>query len=236
MLIVTDQAEARAQQMLEQIAVDPAGWRCLYLKPMTELSLSEGQIRTLANTFQEFLRGLPGGVFFSGTGHTWAIYKNELSPAQAALLLSTLRGHFAPDQLEGISHYDLKTNLHQVLGKIERLQLPNAVPAPRPGLQIQSGNVMERMAAFLGNIPPGTVSELANQRAKRNETVVLTVEDDPFYSRMIEKVLSPHARVIVADSADKVMEEYILSAPDIVLMDIGLPEVSGHQLLKGLLT
>ena len=238
MLIVTEQAESRAQRMLESLSGEPSGWRCLHLKPMQEIALGTGAVRALVVTFQKFLSALPASVFFSGLGHVWAVYKNELPPSQIAQMLSELRGHFTGDTLtlEGIYHYDLKTSLGQVLAKIEKLLMPISAQAQKPNVALLTGTVSERLTAFLHEIPAGTQQQLATQRHQRKETVVLAVEDDPFYGRLIDKVLSAHARVIVAAQADQVMEEYVISAPDIVLMDIGLPDISGHQLLKAILT
>lgn len=240
MLIVTDSAAPRAKQMLEKLRADPVGWRCIYLKPTADRALSPGQTRALTETFQTYMGSLPGGVFFSNNGHIWSIYKNELSPTQAFQLLNRLRAQYVDEEhnIEQIFVDDLKFKLPEVLARIEPLcgeSKTTEQPTENRITVAMEQSLPDRMAAFLNEIPAEVGKQISQQRGRRKETVILAVEDDPFYSRLIEKVFTNQARVVVTHHPDQVLEEYIISSPDIVLMDIGLPEVSGHQLLKTLL-
>lgn len=243
MLIVAEQAYARAKHMLDKLAPEPAGWRCLYLKPEKDASLTPGQIRALSETFMAVMQTLPGGVFFAENGHIFCLYKNELSPSQVFQLQETLR-HQYEDETHRVEHIymdDVKLRLADVRGRLEMLA-PSAVAAVAPAIRAQktepskfAGTVADRMNAFLRDMTADTLQQINQQRARRRDTVVLAVEDDPFYVRLIEKVFGSQARVVTACQAEQVLEEYIISAPNVVLMDIGLPEVSGHDLLKTIL-
>ncbi len=216
--------------MLAKLASDPGGWRCLALRPRQAFTLSSPQIQALTDSFQVFLRGLPGGVFFGAQGHIWAIYKNELSPGLAAQMLQMLRGYFADDDhpIETIQQFDLKASLSALLIEID------AIIQQQPRPDDNKLQTAERLKAVVQEIPQAA-KQLAHTRSNRRENVVLVVEDDPFYTRLIDKVLAGQARVVTAMQADEVIEEYLITAPDIVLMDIGLPDTSGHELLKTIL-
>ncbi len=62
---------------------------------------------------------------------------------------------------------------------------------------------------------------------------VLVVDDDPDAREMIKRLLSEcSARVLTAATADEAMTLVAIQAPDILLSDIGMPEVDGYELLK----
>ena len=239
MIFVTEAAEVRAQQMLERLSADAEGWRCLYLKPMSDLPLSAGKMEALKETFQNSLGSLQGGIFFSVDGHIWAIYKNELSPTLAFKMLNDLRHQYidGENNIEQIHVDDLKSNMIEVQARLEKsLEKLRTAEQRDSGIQVaRDAPLPERFVNFLKKLPPNVTQEVATRRAAHKDPVVLAVEDDPFYGKLIERVYNTHARVIIASQAEAVMQEYTLWGPDLVLMDIGLPEVSGHQLLRAIL-
>jgi DNA-binding NtrC family response regulator len=80
--------------------------------------------------------------------------------------------------------------------------------------------------AFLPNF-----RKLCQLRQVRNPMHVLIVEDDPLTRRMLTNLLSDqHATINAADGQDAVLK-YLSFAPDMVFLDLGLPLVSGLDVL-----
>jgi two-component system KDP operon response regulator KdpE len=74
-------------------------------------------------------------------------------------------------------------------------------------------------------------SDAHDRRAK--EPLVLVVEDEPQLVRFLRATLPPHGyRVIDAASAAEGMREAASRTPDIVLLDLGLPDLDGVEVVK----
>ena len=70
-----------------------------------------------------------------------------------------------------------------------------------------------------------------------NQTTVLVVEDDPTVLETISICFSlqwPHAQVVTAESGEKALDLAQLELPDLVILDINLPGISGYETLRRL--
>ena len=72
------------------------------------------------------------------------------------------------------------------------------------------------------------------QREQREKPVILTVEDDILTRRLIQNTLRGSYQLIEAENATRALDMYLLHAPDVVFLDIGLPDKSGHEVLADL--
>lgn len=78
----------------------------------------------------------------------------------------------------------------------------------------------------------GVFQEAALSRGSRSQLYIMIVEDDPMTRRlMIEAVKEKYAVIPVA-TAYEAVASYLLHAPDVVFLDIGLPDVSGFKVLR----
>jgi two-component system, OmpR family, KDP operon response regulator KdpE len=65
------------------------------------------------------------------------------------------------------------------------------------------------------------------------EPLVLVVEDEPQLVRFLRATLPPHGyRMITAGSAAQALVEATSRAPDLVLLDLGLPDVDGVEVVR----
>ena len=76
------------------------------------------------------------------------------------------------------------------------------------------------------------VKTIAQRRAGRDRIEVLIVEDDPFSRKLIENALKAQFSILFAPDGATALATYIKNAPDVVFLDIDLPDISGHDILK----
>jgi CheY-like chemotaxis protein len=63
-----------------------------------------------------------------------------------------------------------------------------------------------------------------------NKETILLVEDSPLNRRLIEAVLRPHGyRLLTAENGQQGVDVAIAEHPNLILMDVQLPEVSGYD-------
>lgn len=74
--------------------------------------------------------------------------------------------------------------------------------------------------------------QIAAQRALRSEPRLMIIEDDPFSRRLVENVLQKQYPLTGLSSAEDALATYADIAPDLLFLDINLPDVTGHELLE----
>lgn len=73
-----------------------------------------------------------------------------------------------------------------------------------------------------------------DSRPHRKSLKILLVEDDPLSRKMVLKHLRKDHHAVTAATAKEAVTQYAFHAPDIVLLDIGLPDYPGFHVMETL--
>lgn len=73
---------------------------------------------------------------------------------------------------------------------------------------------------------------LAARRDKHGKTCVLVVEDDLFSSRMVCNALKDNFNTVTASTGLEGLQAWAKHAPNLIFMDINLPDANGHDLIR----
>ncbi len=76
--------------------------------------------------------------------------------------------------------------------------------------------------------------QILEERYTREKINVLLVEDDPMTRRIVSNSLKDQFSLITAADAHEALARYVSHAPDIVFLDIGLPNSDGYSVLRKL--
>lgn len=79
-------------------------------------------------------------------------------------------------------------------------------------------------------------AEAKKLRGARSPAHVLVVEDDPLTRRVVTGALGDAHAMIAEEDACGAVATYLLRAPDVVFLDIGLPDMDGFTVLDQLMT
>jgi CheY-like chemotaxis protein len=117
--------------------------------------------------------------------------------------------------------------------ELERLRIGNfgksisSVSAAVAGLQKRAAEVERHLAAKFE--PVRRVLKLSQQV----RSTVLVVEDDEFQQKLITRLLAgQNIAILLASSGAEAMAMMWQSRPNVVLMDVGLPDISGVELTR----
>jgi CheY-like chemotaxis protein len=134
--------------------------------------------------------------------------------------LKALFQSFAEEAGKEISHYnDLAKDLYQYQ-KMADSHLLGA----------------RRWAAYEALADPNRTQSipLRRQRREPEEKVILIVEDDRFTASYAVSILNKKYDLVHAKTGEEALMFYIEHAPDLVLMDIHLPGLNGHETLEAI--
>ncbi len=82
----------------------------------------------------------------------------------------------------------------------------------------------------------GVFAEAKKLRRARCPAHVLIVEDDPLTRRVVVGALGENHAMITEENARGAVASYLLHAPDVVFLDIGLPDIDGFSVLDQIMT
>lgn len=77
----------------------------------------------------------------------------------------------------------------------------------------------------------GIMLHIHEKRRGRKAPEILVIDDDPFSQKLVSAVVETRGKVWTADNGYDGVMTYARQAPDILFLDIGLPDVSGHEVL-----
>lgn len=80
------------------------------------------------------------------------------------------------------------------------------------------------------------VKTIARRRAKRDKAIIMVAEDDAFSRMLIKKSLDDDYQLAFAKDGQGAILSYIRQAPDILFLDIGLPDINGHDVLQKIMS
>ncbi len=89
-----------------------------------------------------------------------------------------------------------------------------------------------KVAALNAQVNTELVATLSRRRDMRKTMQIQVIEDDPFSRRMINLALTPEYEASFADCGITGLRDYLALAPDILFLDINLPDINGLELLE----
>lgn len=123
-------------------------------------------------------------------------------------------------------HYDLFQDWRTVRGLLIAKTGQPKMPAVKPK-QHNFGEIASLEEVF---------SEAKKLRKARLPIHVMVVEDDPLTRRLVTSAFKENYALITAENGQEAIANYLLHAPDIVFLDIGLPDASGFDVLHQIMS
>ncbi len=93
-----------------------------------------------------------------------------------------------------------------------------------------------RYAALNQPFSAELLASIAKRRAEHTKPEIVIVEDDPFSRKLVHTALEGQHTVSAAENGHNAISSYVYQAPDVMFLDIDLPDISGHEVLKKVLS
>ena len=218
MRIHYEDSEAYIRSLAASISKDPRSldsWYCLHVQH--EESTPAEWYQETVRKLKEAHRDLDCDVVYCSM-HNILIISRELDADK----LYDLAEELMAEEIEGrkrskVALYDLFHDWRTIHG---------------PDLS-QKGNAQDKEFDF-GEVE--SLSEVFKDARKvrkaRHPLHIMLVEDDALTRRIVSSSFKDNYALISAKDAHEAVANYLLHAPDIVFLDIGLPDASGFDVLK----
>lgn len=224
----TDQVVHDLAATIEKDPLSMDAWKCTYLNISENLpeGILNSDLITLCDQYQDEFKECDGDIIFCSDGDVLiiskAMSKNDMH-VLAMDMCGTLRLPAGIDTM----HYDLSVDCQDLCARLQEKTVtrPPSLDAllEEPESDHQFGEV-----EFLQDV----FETVKQTRQSRNPMHILLVEDDKLTRRLVSNVFKDKFAIITANNAEEAMTNYLLHAPDIVFLDINLPDTSGFEVLK----
>ena len=135
--------------------------------------------------------------------------------------------------------YDVCKDWRSILDVLQTIEPPQTAPATSSPISLapllEGENTLPEHNPFGDMEALREVFDAVRQaRPSRNPIHILLVEDDTVTRRLVSNLFKGDFAIITAETAEEAITNYMLYAPDIVFLDIGLPDRDGFDVLTQL--
>ena len=203
------------------------GWYGIhvYPKPQATQKIDVGEQENIAETLITLNPGLDGTILTLDDTSLFILYRDE-QPIEPFTLIRELNQNL-PGYLPILQcrHYSMREEHSEVLNLISRyVRSIGFRKTPTPSLQ---KNLLESNVSDLASW-----KYAAQLRNERTSPCILVIDDDPVTRRIIRNALGADYTVLMAKDAREGIRKHLSLAPDIIFLDIGLPEHDGFSVLS----
>lgn len=246
MMVVTENAEAVMAGMLTEFQQTAPHLRCAWLRFSEFESLPPGY----TNAVEASLEGIasPSSVFvfecrdkdvFVVAPHLGHRFLNALFSHPVLTRFSPPAPAPAPGPASlyeiGFDGERLRKAVEQKCALIEKKRQEEKMAEEKRLQAMTEEQERLRRIAMATSVPSSQVETIADRRAARKEVHILVVEDDLFTQKLVHKTLGDDFSVLYVSDAQQAIRKYASFAPDVVFLDIGLPDAPGHDVLRRLM-
>ncbi len=230
-MIVNSSAAAKSLlEALEMVKSNAAVWRAVhvYIPSMK----NSWDMMNLQTAIQNIRKCIPdhymAQAFFCETGDVFILLRDAsaelMAKVQEITVLSLSKGQECREVTKTL--YELGTQWSQLKEMTAKISIES-----QKYLVVKEMPVDERVNHVLSRTNMNFVQSLIKLREKRKHLHILIAEDDDLLQQYVSSMLTDYT-LIKARKGEDVLVSYLLNAPDMVFLDIELPEINGHRLLE----
>lgn len=238
MLLVEEKTINQLAKAMEGLKSDPGNVRCLRFSfPEDHAQADVRHVReVIAQQAQRYLGSLERQLFLCEDGDIFMLAP-FVSTRVAQTLIADVAAQLKIKEASDFARlYRLDIQFDELFKLIKDKQVRAFHALEAEELQKVREQDRQKRAKILNPpIPENQTQTIAERRRKRAIPECMLIEDDAFMRRLVEGVLRKNYHLTSIPSADTALIAYIAVAPDILFLDIGLPDVNGHELLKRML-
>lgn len=231
MIIHDENAEGKIVHTLEQLRAEHTPSRCIHLA-LAGMPPIPHAIEHIVASARQTIPSTQAQLYVCGDGDIF-ILSPTLPMSDFKHFTALVSGKLGMQANENwIRLREVTQSANELLFLIE--QKIDAICESKESLRkIQQAQMADRKrAAILSTTPEENVQAIARRRTSRAAPELMVVEDDIFSRKLVENVIHKQYPITSIGEASSALETYVLTAPDVLFLDINLPDVSGHELLE----
>ncbi len=234
MIVIAKHSEKKLLQEMALCKRIGRSSHCYFL-PLSQISEvpKDTVFVSLLSLFHKVKNSYTAQIFICGDRDTFILI-SDLSRENFHEFLDEFVGSVGrKDFAQKVEMYDLLKE-YDTLEAVCKSKLVQAEAARAEGERRDQIVQAEKILEELMQVNPELLQTLHQRRAGREQKTVLIVDDDQLCRSLASNVLSKQYSCAIARTSKDAIVEYVNLAPDALFLDIGLPDISGFDLLEQL--
>lgn len=230
MIIVSQKSETRLLQALQDNRKERQGQKCFHLRFSKTKALRDD----VFEKFTQRVEGLPDSYLAQSyvcQDTDIFILMHEFMQRQFLSLAQEISGTIVSDSSSNIIDvYDMGADRDVIIALVEKKisALEMLVDKSDLGQDENSAHITQA----LSNIDPLQIASLPSRRKNRDYPIILVIDDDQLSRTLVNNVLQNDYRLVFSENGKSGIKSYVEHAPDVLFLDIGLPDILGSDLLE----
>lgn len=234
MIVIASKTEIKLREDLGTYLIQKPAQRCFYLA-LSQTLIPKGE---LFETFLRLLEEIPNAymarVYFCQDKDVFIMMEGFMQRQFQAFVKKLSATLKTEDFSELIDVFEIGMHWNKLESlcaeKIKAIEAEQA----REHEEIRKGMADKITLDVLSKLDPKRVSDIAARRSARNKPLVMIADDDKLTRALAGNVLRAEYDSIYALNGTEALQEYVTHAPDILFLDIGMPDIGGHEVLESL--
>lgn len=231
MNLVYEKTETLLKTFLEQIAPKKQSWRLISIEFQDCETLHFPLFQNLCiKNLNHFFKDSECTIFWHKPEFVLVFFQGRAMPIEKCV-----EGFLKETEFQGFGRFfdilDLSVDWTDMLNLVHRITMPrkdNKPEAITPKETIKTEPSIE----FKIELNEEKLKQISHIRKARTKPLILLVEDDPFTLQLVKLAFKDNFDVITAETARQALVYYQRHLPDMVFLDIQLPDGNGMDLLK----
>lgn len=240
--IISEESEERLSEFLPLISENPGSWMCIHVNmaPVNKEAFNNEalsrqvldeiyriSVQIAQKMYDLGLSEMDGRIFVFEDSDVLALFVSEI-PSQSEEVIKKLRSEFVAKRL---AHILFTSSMKDKLASLISLSRDKAASAEEIKMKKLAVDVAGDVFSWKEPNPKIT-DAIQKMRAQRTTGVILVVDDDLIARGLVASALKKEYKVVQAKNGKGGITAYINHAPNMVLLDIHLPDHTGHEVLN----
>lgn len=234
MLLIDEHTESKLVMALESFRIDPQMDRYIYLRAAYGLAQDDYKERIF--TFaQQYLAGVDARIYACRDGDIFIIAPIIPSKQAREFILALVEHQQRAASDDWVEFNEVLPHLGRLLVAVEsKLNLIRQLEAEEQKL-LEKQKQERKRNAILNGATHQTSQDIKNRRQNREKPELMMIEDDVFSRKLVSTVIQKQYALTGLGETTHALDTYARIAPDLLFLDINLPDVTGHELLEKIL-
>tara|TARA_B100001750_G_scaffold247810_1_gene274971 strand:+ start:249 stop:1163 length:915 start_codon:yes stop_codon:yes gene_type:complete len=234
MIVITKNAEIKLEKELKFLLKNYPKQLCLYIRLSDIKDIPSG----FQENFLEMLHDIPESyraqIYFCNDNDIF-IFMFEFMKRQFVDALKMIATSAKiPQFLDHVTVYCVKNNYEEMVRicqeKNKAIHDETLKHQEEKRRKISDQNVVNTLA----NLNSDSVKAIPQKRSIRHKPLIQIIDDDQLSRTLVENVLRHDYSVHLSKNGQTGLQDYVEQIPDVVFLDIGLPDIGGHEMLEAL--
>lgn len=234
MIVIARNAEEKLMEDLRLCFREMPSQRCFYMAFSKAGTPKDALFERFLRLLQDIPNSYSAQVYICGDRDVFILMQGFMQ-RQFAGFLQKLADDLDAPELAGLGEvFEVgvhRRRLETLCGaKVEAVE---KVRAKEEAMR-QKEAAQEITLDTLSQIDPDMLVNIGKKRAEREDIVVMVADDDQIARTLISNVIDKSYRYVYAKNGRDALYGFVEHAPDVLFLDIGMPDMNGHDVLESI--